>query len=498
MILQTNSLKIIQVRDHSSPTWLLTLSIILMTLFGCLTDATYPVFVNIVALATLIILFIFWLEREDYTSFLIQLVIGNFFIFGAKYGGNFNISASLAILVVYLAKGKFTTLGPSSLKSSLLKVLFLWWLLQLLGVWAGNEFPLTFKVQSILAFSLLLYLFYFTSKINLTANKLTTIFIALTLFFYYLFLVSVNQRYIFINYDLPFLPLNPDNVDYELGIIRSSATLGNFEAYAEFCVSFIAILFPSFISGSLYAQSKKLYVLVLIAMPISVYSMVLTATRSSMLLLPFILLTALVILGRRVKTLVLFRFSMFILILLLLNSTFHVIDFSVFLERSKSIDFERLTISKLISGEEMNRGDVFDYAWNEVKEANTLIGRGYFSTIDEYRSNHFPVDNIGDGIADYHNIYLSSYVLWGSVGSFCLTILFFYAIYNGLVTYWKFKEHGSFVVDLILGFTIMFSFFLVNQLKIQFIRDVNYFMLVLLLLAIFISAIKIMKTNNYT
>ncbi len=172
--------------------------------------------------------------------------------------------------------------------------------------------------------------------------------------------------------------------------------------------------------------------------------------------------------------------------LFMLNTEYKFVDFSVFQERSEGMDFEHMTLDKLLSGEEMNRGGVFAYAIKQVKKSNGIIGRGYFVSGEEYRLAQFDKSEMVDGIADYHNLYMSSYVLWGGIGVACMLYLFFYAIINGFLLYWKLRREDKFMIDLLLGFTILFAFMLVNQFKIQFIRNINYFTIVLLMLSFYI------------
>ena len=146
-------------------------------------------------------------------------------------------------------------MGTSALSKPLLGVLFFWWLMQVLSVVAGNDFAPALKINAIWSFSLLIYLFYFVSKISIDGQRVEKIIKALTLFFFYLFLVAFNQKYRFINREFPFFPLSDENTEYELGIVRASSTLNNFEAYAEYCVSFIALLFPAVLSGTLYKKA---------------------------------------------------------------------------------------------------------------------------------------------------------------------------------------------------------------------------------------------------
>lgn len=470
--------------------WMLFGSLAISIVLGSFTYSIYPLPVNIVALLALIGLFYYWLDRGDLTAFFIQLLIGDFFIFGAKYGGNYNLAAILSILFYNLSHGSIKHIGRSSLSSFLMLVLTVWWLVQVLSVFAGNDFEIVSKIQGVFVFSMLVYLFYFISKLPVDEKSIMRVIKALALFFFYLFLVALNQRYEIINWNMPFFPLNEESVDYDLGIVRSGSTLNNFESYAEYCVSYTAILLPSVFSGSLYTNSKKVYYLVLLTLIISIIAIVFTATRSSILLLPFSFIGALIMLGKRAKFYLILKSVGIIAILFLSNYFLEIIDISVFVERSSDINLKSLDLNSIISGEEMNRGSVFEYAKEQIAKSNGILGRGYFSSPEEYRAVHFPVDNIGDGIADYHNIFFSSYVLWGSIGLLCLLILFLSSIFKGLKVYWKFRLKNSFLVDLVLGFSIMFSLLLINQFKIQFIRDLNYFSIIMMLLAFFIAVTK--------
>ncbi len=480
-------------QEETSSNWLLFFTISALIVCGSFTYSIYPPPVNAAALGLMVGLFYYRLHRQEPVLFFIQLFIGNFFIFGDKYGGNYNIAA-FASIVFYLAiNGKITFLRPSVLSGSVKTAMFVWAVFHFLSVMGGNHFPLVTELISVFAFFMMLYLFFLTSRIPFTEDDVYKWVIAICIFFAYEFLVALNQKYELLNSPFPFFPKTDETIVYDMGIVRSVSTLNDFEAFAEFSLSLIALLIPGILSGSFLKKSKFFYYFSMITVLLGVASIVYSGTRSSIALLPFVILSTCIMLGKRLKAGLIVLIITVVSGVFLLNSAYEFLDFSVFVERSEGMDFEHMTLEKILSGEEMNRGGVFAYAMKQVKKSNGIIGRGYFVSGEEYRSTQFSKDVMDDGVADYHNLYMSSYVLWGGIGVLCMLFLFFAAIFNGLQLYWRLRRDDHFMTDLLLGFTILFGFMLVNQFKIQFIRNINYFTIVMLMLSFYMSLTWLIK-----
>jgi hypothetical protein len=67
---------------------------------------------------------------------------------------------------------------------------------------------------------------------------------------------------------------------------------------------------------------------------------------------------------------------------------------------------------------------------------------------------------------------------------------------RGVRLYKRVRFESSALNDLLLGFNMALVLLLVNQLKIQFVRDVNYFMMILILLSLYSNLIKTITYNE--
>jgi O-antigen ligase len=481
-----NALKASSVQKGSF--WQLIAGIPILVLAGSFTHGMYPVAVNIAAMMTLIALFYSCLHYNNLVLLFCYLFAGNLFIFGNKYGGIYNVSAIVAYLIHFIAyRDPIIHSGTSGFTKTIKIALAIWTISQILSAFFGNSFHTGVQVQAIACFLVIIFLSFLVSTIQFSDADITRFLYVLCVMSFYMFVVAFNQKYSVLSFELPFFPAIDSSIDFEYGIVRSGTTLNNFEAYAEFSLSIIALLLPGVMSGSIARRSKTLYVFCLGAMLSCGMAILLSGTRSSLLLLPVAVIAACLVLGKRIRSGFVIMSCVVGCSLFLLNNLYHFIDTQEFVERSQNIDLEHLTIQKIISGEEMNRGGVFAYAMDQVKQSNGFFGRGYFMTPDEYRSVHFEPGMMEDNIADYHNVFMSSYVLWGAAGLISILLIFFSSIINGWSIYRRSKGRDNFLRDILLGFNLLFMFFVLNQFKIQFIRDVNYFMIILLLLALYNS-----------
>lgn len=471
--------------------WQLLLTTVALILCGSFTYSTYSPPVNAAALGIMVALFYYNLHRQDLVSFFIQLFIGNFFIFGNKLGGNYNIAAFVSIVGYTAINGKIPFLRPSALDNSIKTALIIWCVFDLLSVTGGNFFPWFTELQNFFSFCLMLYLFYFVSRIPFTENDFYKFVYAVSIFFGYEFLVAFNQKYEFYNSPFPFFPKTDEAIEFDMGIVRSGSTLNNFEAFAEFCVSLISLLIPGILSGNSLRKNKLFYYFSVFTILIAFMSIIYSGTRSSLILLPLAVAGSCIFLGKKLKAKLVILLMVGLAGVFVLNSTFKFIDISGFQERSE--DMDNVTVTSMLNGDAMNRGGLFPYAFKQVQKTTGVIGRGYFVSPYEYLASHFDKGEMNDGIADYHNLYMSSFVLWGPIGFAAMMFLFVYSIFRGWTTYWQLRKNNHFSIDLLLGFNLLFVILMINQFKIQFIRDINYFTLVMLLLVVYISLTSLLR-----
>ena len=350
-ILPVNSKEISQ---KSSFDWLLVITTVALILCGSFTYSIYPPPVNAAALGLMVGLFYYALQRHDPVSFFIQLLVGNFFIFGNKLGGNYNLAAFASIVFYMAINGKMPFLRQSVYDSAIKTALVIWCIFQLLSVMGGNTFPLPIEIQNVLSFFMLAYLFYFVSRIPFTADDFYKIVVTLSIFFWYEFAVSLNQKYEFYYSTIPFFPSIDKTVDFDMDIVRSSSTLNNFEAYAELCTSLISLLLPGILSGGWLKKSKLFFYFSILTILVALVSIVLSATRSSFFLLPIAVAGTCIMLGKRLKAKLIIGFIIALGAFFVLNISLKIVDFSVFEERSESMD--NVSLETMLNGDAMNRG----------------------------------------------------------------------------------------------------------------------------------------------
>ena len=476
--------------------WQLFVSISALIVCGSFTYAIYPPPVNAAAFGLMVGFFYYNLHKQDLVSFFIQLLIGNFFVYGLKFGGNYNLSAFAAIVFYTAINGKITFLQSSILDMAVKTALSIWCVFAFISTFGGNVFPFDIEIQNFFAFGLMLFTFFFATRVRFTEDDFYKFIITISIFSGYEFLVAVNQKYVLYNSPFPFFPTIDASIEFYMGIVRSVSTLNNFEAFAEFSMSLITLLLPGILSGTALKKSKSFYYLSLVTIVLCALSIVLSGTRSSILLLPFSFLTICLFLGRRLKIRLIIFMAFTMAVLFAANSQFKLIDLDVFSERSEGLEVDQITLSSMLNGESMNRGGLFPYAFEQVKKTG-IVGRGYFVTGNEYRAVHFKKGEMDDGIADYHNLYMSSYVMFGAIGCIAMMFIFFYSLARGWRTFWQLRRKDHFLLDLLLGFNVLFFYFLINQFKIQFIRDINYFTIIMLLLSLYISLTWLLRQDAF-
>jgi hypothetical protein len=362
---------------------------------------------------------------------------------------------------------------------------------QILAVVANDRIGLATKLSSFGVFFLMIAVVYNLSKVKVVYDDYQRFIYVLFFFTCYMLVVSVNQR-LYIT-DLPIFPTGDPNAEFELNLVRSGGTFLNYEAYGEYSLSLIVLLLPGILSGRVKRMSNTLFLASLAIIIISLFAIVLSGTRSSLLLLPLAFLFIIFCLGRRLKIAYLFAFIALAVGAFIANTKYEFVDVNIFIERSASMDLEHMSIKDLLSGSEMNRGEIFDYGFKKINESKGLIGAGYYTKEENYVVAHF--DRLNYLPTDYHNLYLSSIVLWGAVGAIALLLFFFISIYQGIRVYFQKRNVEDYTLDLLLGFNTFFLFFMINEYKIQFIRSSNYFVLMFLFLILYRSLIKNVNTG---
>lgn len=458
--------------------------LILVCILGSFCLTAYNPVVNLVAFSGIVFIYLNTIIKKDCFSLIIQLFFANHYVFGNDKGGLFNIAVLVAMLLCSLSGRKIFT-APSSFSNSFKGLLLILFAFQILSLTSNPHASIMGKVAGLLSFSGIILLIYQLSKVPIRKIDIIRFLYILFLFTCFEFVISLNQKYNFINLNTPLLPKEEANVEYELDFFRSMGPFMDYEAYAEYSLSLIALLLPGILSGSFKKISNKLFYMTVGITIISFLSIVLTITRSSLFILPVVIIFILFNQNKRLNLKAIFPYLIIIGVGFAVNLQLKVFDISAFIERSQEMKIKRL--SDVTSGSEINRGEIFAYAFEKIRRTKGLIGEGYFANPPDYNTVHF--DTPKPTIGDYHNLYLSVIVFWGGIGAACFIMIFLISIYKGIMARRR-KGITAFDADMLLGFNTLFIFFLLNQYKIIFLRESNYTVVILLFLVIYSGLVK--------
>jgi hypothetical protein len=478
------------INKTQEPVKIVLAKIAMVCLLGSFSLGAYNPAVNLLAVIAMIYVFTSSINKGDYFSFMMQLFFANHFVFGNDKGGLFNIVALFTLFVLNLSGKKFSP-NPTSFGPGVRFLIVVLFLFQIIGLTANLNATFVAKLSGLASFSGMILLIYLLSTIKITKLDLIRFIQVLFFFSIYELIVSLNQKYSFIHFNSPLLPKQSDGDDFQYDIFRCMGTFINFEAYAEYSLSIIALLLPGIISGSFKKISMKFYGMTVGLVVISLMSIILSVTRSSFYLLPFVVIFIFFTQGKKLKFSALAPFLIAIVAFLLLNTQFKFVDFAAFTERSKEMNITSL--GDIASGNEINRGDIFAYAFKKIERTKGILGEGYFTTPFDYYAVHFGKRK--PDVGDYHNLYLSIVVFWGIPGALAFLMIFFTSIYRGFTTLKNNKKTISdFDRDLLVGFNTLFVFLLINQYKIIFLRESNYALVIFILLLMYLGLIR--KINS--
>ena len=180
-----------------------------------------------------------------------------------------------------------------------------------------------------------------------------------------------------------------------------------------------------------------------------------------------------------------------IIAVILLLSFGSYIGLDLLLERIGTIDFSHINANNVANGEETSRGFTYQTGFKRLLERDWVLGYG-FGVGNHYSMAFF--GNTDQEIRDYHNLYLSLPIMFGWVGGFVFLFIFINTIYKLILSYYSNKKESY--SNNLIGFIFTWIIFLINEYKIQAIREPNYFMLIWIWLIITIYIINLMPTYN--
>jgi hypothetical protein len=361
----------------------------------------------------------------------------------------------------------------------------------LLGYLIKNPSGTIELFQSIIIFSGIIVTFIFIQNFRFSAANLRSLFHVLTFISIVLFIVALNQKYVFIDSSFFLLGAVPGyssvssvKFAYEG---RFPSLFCDYELFSEFALLMFILAFSVFMdktSSKKFALGSTAFILMIT----SFMSILITGTRSGFILLfVFVILFFVLRSGTLFSNKTLLLLSIFLVMIPVIINFGDLVGFDLIINRLKEIDSSRLSINSLVTGEELNRSTVYAEGYRRLGEDNWILGYGYGTSSSNSHAWLGNIGALGIEIRDFHSLYLCIPMIYGWIGGLTYLFLIMYLIFRIFKYY--LKEGGNPVRGIALGFFFVFIFFMINELKINSLRTYNYHFLIWILLGISISLI---------
>lgn len=444
--------------------------------------------INIIGLILLIIhsfiIFYFLNDHFLFVTYIFSLCIMNS---GTKLGG-ISLAPLLIFISCILVPGRFYV-KDRFVKICLL-VLVVTNFLGYLVISAAN-----FKeiIQSAIIFTGFILTFLFVQNLKFSEIHFNIILKIFTFLSFLLFLVALNQKFVFIDSSIPLLGAveyassSVSSVSYNF-YGRLPSLFGDYELFSEFALLMFILSF-SFIMDKRTMVYYKFRGTPFILLLFSFMNILITGTRSG-----FILIFVFLVIFFLFRLRVLFSSTTFKLFLILAILVPFIIQYGdlvgldIIVNRLKEIDTSNIGVKNIQSGEEMNRAYVYAEGYNRLSKESWLLGYGFGTSSANNMAWFGKLGPTGTSdIRDFHSLYLCIPMIYGWIGGIAYLMLIVYIIFSLLRKYFLLKNNP--LEGITLGFALLFIFFLANEIKIDSLRSYNYHYLIWILMGFALTII---------
>ena len=435
----------------------------------CLKGYIPNILINIIGII-IISFFIFSQTHNKDQSFKLILIIFicSNFNYAPNFGGLFNIIGfAVVILYIFLNRLKLNDIIPKDKPINFL--LFILILFNALG-WLTKNPSAKFDIFiGAISFFGYISVFYLVSSLRISKFHIA-LFIKTVIFINFVSLFfALNNRFfhVFTSLKTPLFWIEESRFESQF----FTSMIGHSELYGEFgLLSFLLITPFFFLKHNIYKNLLK-QKLILSGIIVTLINLLLSFSRSAFLLLFLgLFLFFLFSLSRyRVKIYT----TKLVLIILIFIAIIFTTDLNFILLRLSQIEFSKWNISAITTGEGINRGYAFSFAYDRLNDESWNIGYGW-GTKESNRIAWFVNPTIVR--ADYHSLYLSLPMLYGWVGSIAFVLILLVLLIRMVILI--FERKNEYFLMPSIGFFLLLCIFIINEYKISALRLSNYHMLV--------------------
>jgi hypothetical protein len=428
----------------------------------------------------------YWLATKRGKWFLICLLFacGHFAYLNPR-GGLWNLIAFFAFSLLFFRRNSKSGQPSYALERVTVILVVMLTILNFGGLIFKNTYGWDFRILGAFSFLGCVYLFRHTMTSNLTPVRISGLLKIWGVVNLYMLFAAINQRFILVPYDLPFLPLRTDEFGESYGTTNNSSTFGVGELFGEYqAISFCVFWMLAYNRKVMKQLSlSSIYVhLICLACALNV---VLANSRSGFILMVIFVLFMLLsgFIGLFGLTPIAMRK------LLLLVSVWGIL--SVFGDalnfENLQYDFNKtisqeLTVANILNGQAINRGLPFEMGWGRLFEENWTIGYGFGTGY----SNLYAWTGSFDGyspyfnavVVDSHSLYLSIVPIFGWLGSVLFIFIFLVTMFRLGYTVVCHHHSAHFLLPICVGLFFGWFIFLVDEYKINALRCNNYLLII--------------------
>ncbi|CAB1060957.1 hypothetical protein D1BOALGB6SA_5724 [Olavius sp. associated proteobacterium Delta 1] len=448
-------------------------------------------FINSFSIATILLIMYFqFVTNREVFGFILVIFICSMFRFGVSNGGLFNIIGFFIAPLLYLSRRNND--DPKMQNNPLNFFIIIFILSNIFGWAIKNTMPTRDMIYGIISLFGMIFIFIITSKVEITKERLNLFIRVLVVISIYMFFVNINQEFNIFKTRTPLL------WGSDIQSRHSFSTFGDSELFGEYGLLTFVFLYPLLLSKLTKYDLNLNENIVTLGLIISLLHIIMSGSRSVVLILVFILTIFSLfshLSGTRVinKHFNIFPYAILALPLIIILNMFFKYDY--ILSRFSKINFTKMNIENVITGQEINRKYAFSFALDRISSETWFVGYGWGTTKSNGKA-WFKNPLIRKLRADYHSLYLSLPMLFGWFGATSFVMIILNILYNLIKIIIKNKFNYNYIVLVTFSLILLIISFLFNQYKINSMRWPQYFMLVWVWLGLANAVINTYKQSS--
>lgn len=431
---------------------------------------------TVVVSASAIIMALLWflaVVRGDRFSTALVILVCSHFAFALEQGGYWNL-VIFPLVVVLLSQNhtlkRFSRAHPGS--ATAIAILFAF---QFIGMLIHFEGPFFDRLAGTLSLASMAGIMIILSLEPLDMDRLQRLSRVWVSLLGWMTLVALNQHFAWFHINSPLMgTYHFPTVDKWIAAPRPGSTLGHIELFGEHAVLSMVFLLSLLLGHKQLRRGLMPWIATgLLACGVNI---LLSGTRSAWLLATFTLLLfglAVLFLNRPFKLPPVRQMIWLLPATILFVSLAQPLGWQRLRTRLAQTSQQSWSWGSLVTGQAINRGDVFPLAMQRLSEQTWCLGHG-LSTPPINHQTWFGEE--GSRFSDYHNLYFSLPPLFGWVGAAAFLLLW-------LHTGWRLLRHlgpalsaHPTIAPLLAGFALFWFIFFLDQFKTVMIRQPGYHM----------------------